>query len=245
MSSGSWLSPAEMRFCSEVGRLGMPLHTSPAGTSLGTPDLAARMAPAPIVTWSATPTCPASMARLPAGRARDPTWRQDHVLAHVAVARSAPGCRSCCRGARSSRRGLRGHCGLAPSRRRPRCAGRADCGIFGGPPRPPVAEAVGAQHRSRVDDDRSGRYARPRGPPRGGTGGRPRRAPRRAPRTRAPPRGCGARSPPPPPPPRVGRWTPEWSTRASAATQAVACTPGSAPGSGWKSPSSAISACCG
>src|SRR5216683_6828570 len=75
ISSGSWLSPAQMRFCSEVGRLGMPLHTSPAGTSLGTPDLAVRMAPAPIVTWSATPTCPASMARLPT---RDepamPTW---------------------------------------------------------------------------------------------------------------------------------------------------------------------------
>ena len=54
------------RFCeNQLRGLGVPLQTSPSGTSCGAPDWAVMIAPAPMVTWSASPTCPASTARLP------------------------------------------------------------------------------------------------------------------------------------------------------------------------------------
>ena len=87
ISSGSWVSPAQIRFISASGRLGMPPQTSPAGTSLGTPDLAVRMAPAPIVHVIGDAHLPRHHRAIAhAGGAGDAhLGHQDHVLADVAV----------------------------------------------------------------------------------------------------------------------------------------------------------------
>ena len=55
----------EFRRHSLAGPAGWPMYSEPSGMSLFTPALAPTLAPAPIVTLSATPTCPPSITPSP------------------------------------------------------------------------------------------------------------------------------------------------------------------------------------